>query len=66
MLWLKSCRRCNGDLFLDWDGYGYFISCLQCGFLSDLSTMDSGAEPTGVRERAAAAEDRAALAISFD
>jgi hypothetical protein len=36
MLYLKSCTRCKGDMYLDKDGYGAFISCLQCGFTRDL------------------------------
>ena len=30
-LWLKRCRRCGGDLFLEQDAYGTYVSCLQCG-----------------------------------
>ncbi len=31
MILLKSCPRCGGDLCGDYDGYGPFLSCLQCG-----------------------------------
>ena len=31
MFWLKACPRCCGDLYVDNDQYGSFISCLQCG-----------------------------------
>ena len=27
----KGCNRCGGDLFLERDSEGLFISCLQCG-----------------------------------
>jgi DNA-directed RNA polymerase subunit RPC12/RpoP len=27
---LKGCRRCGGDLFLERDAEGVYISCLQC------------------------------------
>ncbi|MFH1647159.1 MAG: hypothetical protein ABID71_05715 [Chloroflexota bacterium] len=27
---LKGCKRCGGDLFLDRDSDGIFLSCLQC------------------------------------
>jgi hypothetical protein len=37
MVWLKACPRCKGDLFLDEDNYGKFQSCLQCGYMRDLS-----------------------------
>ena len=32
----RSCPRCHGDLFLDWDEYGQYLQCLQCGYLHDL------------------------------
>lgn len=31
MVWLGACPRCRGDLHLDHDHYGEFVSCLQCG-----------------------------------
>jgi hypothetical protein len=30
-MWLKSCPRCRGDLVLDSDFYGGYVSCIQCG-----------------------------------
>ena len=30
MFWLKSCSRCEGDLYMDDDTYGTYISCVQC------------------------------------
>ena len=27
----KGCKRCGGDLFLERDTAGLYISCLQCG-----------------------------------
>ena len=27
----KGCQRCGGDLFLERDSDGVYISCLQCG-----------------------------------
>ena len=36
MMWRKSCPRCRGDLVLDSDHYGQYVSCIQCGnILSD-------------------------------
>ncbi len=29
--WLKECPRCGGDLHKEWDVYGRFIACVQCG-----------------------------------
>ena len=37
MVYLKSCPKCLGDLTVSQDGYGAFISCLQCGFMKDLA-----------------------------
>ena len=31
MLWLKQCQRCGGDLYLEHDAYGQYLTCLQCG-----------------------------------
>ncbi len=31
MFWIKACPRCSGDLYVDNDQYGSFVSCLQCG-----------------------------------
>jgi DNA-directed RNA polymerase subunit RPC12/RpoP len=27
----KGCKRCGGDLFLERDSEGTYVSCLQCG-----------------------------------
>ncbi len=37
MMWLKSCPRCRGDLVLDSDYYGNYVSCIQCGASLDKS-----------------------------
>ena len=40
MMWkFKSCPKCAGDLFVDWDMNGWYVECLQCGYLSDLDSM---------------------------
>ena len=36
---LKSCPKCKGDLFVDWDMNGWYEQCLQCGYLRDLETI---------------------------
>jgi hypothetical protein len=36
---LKSCPRCNGDIFLEKDISGWYQRCLQCGFNKDLKVM---------------------------
>ena len=32
----RSCPRCDGDIFIDRDLYGWFEHCIQCGYISDL------------------------------
>ena len=31
MIWLKSCPKCDGDLYGASDLYGDYVACLQCG-----------------------------------
>jgi DNA-directed RNA polymerase subunit M/transcription elongation factor TFIIS len=41
---LKSCPRCNGDLFIQRETDGWYEECLSCGYqkdISDLVTMDT-------------------------
>lgn len=44
MLYLKSCPKCHGDVYLDRDGYGAFLTCIQCGRTSDLPDQASSME----------------------
>jgi len=37
MFWLKTCPRCKGDLYLDYDLNGRDAVCLQCGYRISLS-----------------------------
>jgi len=41
MMWLKACPRCHGDLVLDSDYYGNYVSCIQCGASLDKSQQSS-------------------------
>ena len=41
MVYLKSCPKCLGDLTMGQDGYGTFISCLQCGFMRDIDVKST-------------------------
>ncbi len=36
VLSLKSCPRCNGDLYAASDMYGSYAQCIQCGYMKDL------------------------------
>ncbi len=53
MVYLKSCPKCLGDLTVAQDGYGTFISCLQCGFMKDLEVR--GVSRTAAPSASAAA-----------
>ncbi len=33
MQWPKGCRRCGGDLILQWDGQWSFVACVSCGIV---------------------------------
>ena len=36
-LWIKSCPRCHhGEVYMDHDQYGWYATCLQCGYSYDL------------------------------
>ena len=39
MFRLRSCPRCKGDVSLDWDYYGWYEQCLQCGYIHDLVSI---------------------------
>ena len=45
MFFLKSCPKCQGDMFLDQDGYGSFIECLQCGALRNIQVKGAISKP---------------------
>lgn len=36
---LKSCPRCNGDLFVQRESEGWVECCLLCGYEKDVSDM---------------------------
>jgi lysine biosynthesis protein LysW len=36
MYWFKQCPRCGGDLVVENDQYGIFVSCMQCGMCKDV------------------------------
>jgi len=48
---LKSCPRCDGDMFIDRDLYGWSEHCLQCGYVRDLrSTVNLSQQQAGSGE----------------
>ncbi len=40
MFWFKQCPRCSGDLVVENDRYGIFVSCLQCGRCKDVASAE--------------------------
>ncbi len=43
MFWLKSCPRCDGDLYDARDLFGGYLACLQCGhYLNELEELAVG------------------------
>ena len=38
---LKGCKRCGGDLFLEHDMAGPYLSCLQCGGIHYSETFNN-------------------------
>jgi len=35
----KICPRCQGRIFLEKDEYGWYLECLQCGYIYDLHNV---------------------------
>ncbi|MBM3925851.1 MAG: hypothetical protein FJ320_07675 [SAR202 cluster bacterium] len=40
-IYLKTCKKCRGDLFLNGDIYGPYLQCLQCGLLIEIKAKKS-------------------------
>ena len=40
MLKLKGCPKCQGDVRIDRDQYGWYEQCMQCGSLYDLEPFN--------------------------
>ena len=36
IVWGIRCRRCKGHLAVDYDEYGSYLNCLQCGHIEEL------------------------------
>ena len=65
MMWkFKSCPKCAGDLFVDSDMNGWYVECLQCGYLSDLDSMLKDKKELVNKERKLAAKPTANTSIN--
>ena len=65
MFWFKQCPRCSGDLYASRDPYGFFVTCIQCGFTKDVvgnfedsletpltpAALSAGLQPDGAKRR---------------
>ena len=49
MIYFNACPKCHGDLTLNQDGYGSYMSCLQCGFMRDIDAKSGTSNPTAVK-----------------
>lgn len=47
----KGCKRCGGDLFLERDSEGLYISCLQCGAIIAKQTKHQEPAPEPRRRK---------------
>lgn len=43
----KHCHKCGGNVYLDWDYYGWYEQCLQCGYTRDLESIIETQEKVG-------------------
>ena len=41
MFFFKACTKCQGDMCVDRDRYGTYVSCLQCGSLKEVKADES-------------------------
>lgn len=44
MLYLKACPNCSGDIYRNWDIYGHYYECLQCGRIWEFQVQRSTPE----------------------
>ncbi len=61
MMWLGACPRCGGDLHLELDHFGEFISCLQCGTILNESQEGSLRALAAAQRFFASPESRSAI-----
>jgi hypothetical protein len=55
MILFKRCPKCSGDLQIDRDCYGYYVSCFQCGYYKEIPRPQARAKarskPRNLKER---------------
>ena len=63
---LKSCPRCNGDLFLDWDQHGRYVECLQCGYVRNLRSHPDVEQQLAEEEKEPALADKLKVTLGTE
>ena len=48
---MRSCPRCQGDMYRDRDVYGTFHTCLQCSYTIDYIREDAPQLPKAKEKR---------------
>ncbi len=48
---MRSCPRCQGDMYRDRDVYGTFHTCLQCSYTIDYIREDAPQFPKAKEKR---------------
>ncbi|MBI2857046.1 MAG: hypothetical protein HYX95_01885 [Chloroflexi bacterium] len=51
MMRFKGCPRCEGDLFFDWDFYGWYEQCIQCGHMRYLEAASRTTKTPRTRKK---------------
>jgi hypothetical protein len=52
MKWrLRSCPRCGGDTFIEKDLYGWYETCLQCGYWCELRDLDGFGQSPELKDK---------------
>lgn len=47
----KSCPRCEGDMLLNRDHYGWYEQCIQCSYLNELKDIAEFKEQPEKKEK---------------
>lgn len=61
MFWLKSCPRCNGDLYENHDIHGTYVACIQCSHYLTMEDEGILRNTTLLADEAMAVSSTAAL-----
>ncbi len=49
MIYSNACPKCHGDLTMNQDGYGSYVSCLQCGLMRDIDAKPGTSKSSAVK-----------------